>query len=163
MTTLTSRAEPAAKARRRLITIRPWQRQWLWWMTYLCIGSGIGIFILKYLIEQDPFSMWNHPSQPWIIALHLITSPILILVIGSLMVFHVIPHFRERDHFWSGNLALASFAVYSITGMFLFFLFPEEVIFWIKWIHTVSGIMFLPILGYHWWVRYEPKNNRVKR
>ena len=121
MTIFSSSATQAANDRRRLITVRPWQRQWLWWMTYLCIGSGIGIWIVKYAIEQDPFSMWNHPSQPWLIAVHEITSPILIFVIGSLMIFHVIPHFRERDHFWSGNLALATFAVYSVTGMFLFF------------------------------------------
>ena len=73
------------------------------------------------------------------------------------MIFHVIPHFRERDHFWTGNLALAMFLIYSITGLFLFFLFPEEVINWTKWLHTISGFVFFPIIGYHWWTRYLRK------
>jgi hypothetical protein len=152
----------AAKPRRRLLTIRVWQRKWLWWMTYLCIGSGVGIFIVKHAIEQDPFSMWNHPSQPWLVAAHLVTSPILIFVIGSLMLFHVIPHFRERDHFWSGVLLLVAFGLYSITGMFLFFLFPDEVLFWIKWTHIVSGFVSFPLMAYHWWVRHEPKKVKAK-
>lgn len=159
MTALSTRDSKGGKPRRRLISIRPWQRKWLWWMVYLCIGSGVGIFYLKYFVEKDFFSIWVHPTHPWFIAIHLITSPILIFVVGALMLFHIIPNFRERDHFWSGNFALATFLIYSITGMFLFFLFPEEVIVWLKWTHTISGFVFFPILAYHWWTRHEPKKS----
>ena len=204
-----------ALQRIRTITIRPWQRKWLWWMTYLCIGSGVGIFYLKFFVEKDYFSVWIHPTHPWLVAIHLITSPILIFAVGSLMLFHVIPHSRgyrlirsgvwvvviltiyaiigvlllrlvsepvavilflglvavslavwhllpysrPRRHFWSGVWLLVTFAIYATTGMFLFFLFPEEVIDWMKRIHTVSGFVFYPFIGYHWWVRNEPHRN----
>jgi uncharacterized membrane protein YhdT len=70
--------------------------KWLVWVTSALSGfTGVGYFWTKYLVQNtDPFSVLNHPLQPWFLKAHIIISPFLLIALGSILVRHIWKHFR---------------------------------------------------------------------
>ena len=70
--------------------------KWLIWTASVLTGvTGIGYFFIKYLMESsDPFSVVNHPLEPWFLKAHILLSPLLLVGVGSIMVRHLWKHFR---------------------------------------------------------------------
>lgn len=72
--------------------------KWSVWITSILTGlTGVGFFFIKYMMESsDPFSVLNHPLEPWFLKAHIILSPFLLVAVGSILVRHVWRHFRMR-------------------------------------------------------------------
>ena len=72
--------------------------KWLVWVASVLTGvTGIGYFWAKYLVQSsDPFSVLNHPLEPWFLKGHILFSPLLLLAGGSIMVRHVWKHYQLR-------------------------------------------------------------------
>jgi len=70
--------------------------KWFVWVASVLTGlTGVGYFYTKYLIENaDPFSVVNHPLEPWLLKGHILVSPLLVLAFGSIFVRHVWRHYR---------------------------------------------------------------------
>ncbi len=70
--------------------------KWSVWVTSVLTGiTGVGYFWAKYLVQSsDPFSVVNHPLEPWLLKSHILVSPLLLLAVGSILVRHVWKHFR---------------------------------------------------------------------
>lgn len=70
--------------------------KWSVWVTSVLSGfTGGGYFWTKYLVQNtDPFSVLNHPLQPWFLKAHIIISPFLLIALGSILVRHIWKHFR---------------------------------------------------------------------
>lgn len=67
----------------------------VWVSSALVGGTGVGYFWARYMVENpDPFSALNHPLEPWFLKAHILTSPLLVLALGSILVRHVWKHFR---------------------------------------------------------------------
>lgn len=70
--------------------------KWSVWVTSILAGiTGVGYFWTKYLAQSDdPFSVVNHPLEPWLLKAHIVLSPFLLFAVGSIFVRHVWKHVR---------------------------------------------------------------------
>jgi len=59
-------------------------------------GTGLVYAWMRYLAEPvDEFALVNHPWEPEVQALHLITAPLLVFAAGWIWSGHVLRHWRK--------------------------------------------------------------------
>jgi hypothetical protein len=64
--------------------------------TLLVGGTGLVYAWMKYLMEaSDPFAVVNHPLQPTVQHLHVLTAPLLVFGVGIIWREHIWKHFRR--------------------------------------------------------------------
>ena len=60
-------------------------------------GTGIVFAIMKYLLEPaDEWAVVNHPWQPHVQHLHVLTAPLLVFVGGLFWKNHVLRRYRDN-------------------------------------------------------------------
>ena len=99
-----------------------WEKWTLHVLTMVVTATGIGFFVMKYLMEsQDPFAVINHPLQPWLLSLHILTAAPFVLVGGIVFRSHVAGKLGRRGgpNRRSGWLAFLSFPVMVLSGYLL--------------------------------------------
>lgn len=71
--------------------------RWAIWVTSgATVLTGIGYFVLRYLIStDDPFAVVNHPLEPVFLKAHVLVSPTLLYAVGLISIRHVWRHFRS--------------------------------------------------------------------
>lgn len=58
-------------------------------------GTGLVYAWMRYLAEPaDEFALVNHPWQPEVQALHVVTAPLLVFAAGWIWSAHVLRHWR---------------------------------------------------------------------
>lgn len=72
--------------------------RWAIWITAgLTTVSGLGLIWTKYFVQtEDPWSVINHPLEPWFLKAHIITAPLLIFAIGLIFAQHIWRHYRAN-------------------------------------------------------------------
>jgi hypothetical protein len=71
------------------------ERYFVWGSTAAVSVSGFGYAAVKYLVQPtDPFAVVNHPLQPVLLKLHVLTAPIFVFAVGLIAMRHIWPHFR---------------------------------------------------------------------
>jgi hypothetical protein len=65
---------------------------------------------MKYLLPEpdDPFTLVNHPWQPFALHLHVLAGPLFLLAVGMILRGHILARLvqrRRRPGRWSGLLA----------------------------------------------------------
>jgi len=88
-------------------------------VTAIVSVSGLTFLWMKYaLVNDDPFSVVNHPLQPLMLNLHVLTAPLLVFLFGLVFESHIQkklkagPPLNRR----SGLIALVTFAVMTLSG-----------------------------------------------
>lgn len=72
------------------------ERWSVWVSAVLVTVSGAGLLWAKYFVyNDDPWSLINHPLQPWFLKAHILTAPLLIAALGQIAIRHVWRHFRS--------------------------------------------------------------------
>lgn len=72
------------------------ERWSIWISAVLVTVTGAGLLWAKYFVaNDDPWSVINHPLQPWFLKTHILTAPLLIAALGQIAVRHVWRHFRS--------------------------------------------------------------------
>lgn len=72
------------------------ERWSVWVSTILVAVSGAGLLWVKYFVHNDdPWSVINHPLQPWFLKAHILTAPLLIAALGQIALRHVWRHFHS--------------------------------------------------------------------
>lgn len=67
--------------------------------TLLVGGTGLVYAWMRYLLEpSDPFAVVNHPFQPTVQHLHVLTAPLLVFGIGIIWREHIWKHYRRGVH-----------------------------------------------------------------
>lgn len=62
----------------------------------LVAGTGAVYGWMRYLATSpDPFAVVNHPWQPHLLHLHVVTAPLLVFAVGLVWREHVWKHFRN--------------------------------------------------------------------
>ena len=130
--------------------------KWSVWVTSALSGfTGGAYFWTKYFVQNtDPFSVINHPLQPWFLKAHIISSPFLLIALGSILVRHIWKHFRlgallgRRSGLTTalvflpmvvsgyfiqsvthpGRLAVLAFSHMALSGLYLAGLFVHQVV-----------------------------------
>ncbi|MGQ0813057.1 MAG: hypothetical protein ACT4O1_01145 [Gemmatimonadota bacterium] len=71
--------------------------KWLVWGSTVAVTvTGTALGVMKYMMAPtDTFAVVNHPLQPLVLKLHIITAPFLIFGIGMITMRHIWPHFRS--------------------------------------------------------------------
>lgn len=73
-----------------------WERRGLHGLVTVVSLSGAVYFWLKYGLEPvDPFAVINHPWQPVLLDLHLLSAPILLVWLGAVWRNHVTQKLRK--------------------------------------------------------------------
>lgn len=66
------------------------ERNWLHLSAGLAGATGIVYAVMRYLLEpSEPFAVVNHPWQPHVQHLHVLTAPLLVFGIGLIWIDHV--------------------------------------------------------------------------
>ena len=59
--------------------------------TAIVAASGVVYGYMKYLMStDDPFSVVNHPLQPWMLDLHVLSAPALLFALGLIAQQHIL-------------------------------------------------------------------------
>ncbi len=75
------------------------ERWSVWVSAALTTITGIGLFWTKYFLEaSDPWSVVNHPLQPWLLKAHIVTAPLLVFALGLIALRHIWKHFLNGVH-----------------------------------------------------------------
>lgn len=74
----------------------PFERWSVWVTSLLTTLTGLVYLWMKYFLETtDPWSVVNHPLQPVVLKLHIVTAPLLVFAVGVITTRHVWRHFRS--------------------------------------------------------------------
>lgn len=75
------------------VSVSSFERWGLWLTTGATALTGIGLFWTKYLIRNDdPWTVINHPLQPWLLKAHILVVPALVFFLGLIATRHIWPH-----------------------------------------------------------------------
>lgn len=125
--------------------MRPWERR-MFNLSALVVGvTGLAYFWMKYAMEtDDPFALVNHPWQTTMLALHVVASPVMVLVFGIVLNSHIMRKlgaYRAPTR-KSGLVSLATFAAMVVSGYLLQVTSSEAWLRALVVVHIASGIGF---------------------
>lgn len=84
--------------------------------------TGLAYFVMKYLLAtDDPFAVVNHPWEPTMLALHVVSAPVLILLFGIVLRSHILKKLvsKYQPDRRTGWISLLSFAGMALSGYLL--------------------------------------------
>src|SRR5262245_59437591 len=124
--------------------------RWQAWYTHLvtiAVGlSGVAYFVMKYAMKtDDPFSVINHPWQPYALDVHVFVAPLLLFAFGMLFDSHIQKQLKmgRSVNRRSGYISIVTFAVMTLSGYALQVSAMAEVSRAALIIHVVSSGIFL--------------------
>lgn len=109
------------------------------------ILSGVGFLWAKYFVQpSDPFSVVNHPLEPWLLKAHVLSAPILVFALGLIAVRHVFVHIRRgvRTARPSGLLLVATIPPMVLSGYLLQVASGPTFLQVLVWTHIASSVLF---------------------
>lgn len=70
--------------------------KYLVWSSTAAVSATGGVYAwMKYLMTPtDEWAVINHPLQPLVLKLHILTAPFLVFAVGVILMRHIWPHFR---------------------------------------------------------------------
>ena len=118
----------------------------------LVVGTGIDYAGMKYMMESaDEWAVVNHPWQPHVQHLHVITAPLLVFAGGLIWKHHVLA--RLRDNGSDGRLTGLGLAVQFVPMVMSGYLIQISVseIWRSVWvgIHLVSSALWIVMAVAH--------------
>jgi hypothetical protein len=138
--------------------MKPWQRRAFNALAAIVSVTGAVYFWMKYMLpSDDPLAVVNHPLQPLMLDLHVLSGPGLLLMFGIVFNAHVASKLARRIPLRrSGLTALGTFATMAATGYLLQVVVSEQLRLIVLWLHLGSGAVFVASYGFHLVVAYRP-------
>lgn len=113
--------------------------------TFVLSATGLIYAAMHYLMKPvDPFSVVNHPWEPFMIAAHIVIAPVLVLAVGLIAHSHILWKLENGAQIarWSGIFLMPLFAIMVVSGYLLQVItgtgHPAVV-----WVHLISGTLWL--------------------
>lgn len=117
----------------------------VWGSTATVTVTGVAYGCMKYLLQPaDAFAIVNHPWQPFMLKLHIVSAPVLIFGIGMILMRHIWPHFRaglkrgRRSGISSGLITIPLIA----TGYAIQVMTSASWLTFVGYVHFGLGIVF---------------------
>ena len=132
--------------------MKRWERWTFNSVTLVVAVTGFAYLWMKYaLVQQDPFAIVNHPWETAMLNLHVIASPVFILVFGIIFNSHVMKKFRATGlpNRRSGYTSLGTFAVMVLSGYLLQINSDERWLQALVILHIGSGVVFSVVYAAH--------------
>lgn len=117
----------------------------VWGSSAAVTSTGVVYGWMKYLLKPaEPWAVINHPLQPLVLKIHIITAPILIFGIGMITMRHIWPHFRGRlaRGRKSGISSVLFAAPMIVTGYALQALSSERWLSVVGYVHLAVGVLY---------------------
>jgi len=114
--------------------------------------SGIVYFWMKYLMKNDdPFSVLNHPWQPGVFSLHVISAPALVFVVGLAVQSHIRAKLTSggRSNRRSGVASMLTLPLMIVSGYFLQVVVSPFLTQVMLVLHLSSATVFVATYGAH--------------
>ena len=108
--------------------------------------SGLLHAAMKYLLEPaDPYSVVNHPLQPWMLAAHVVVAPFALFAVGIIVKDHIWAESRRPvvRHRHSGRATFATLALCAVSGVLLQVTTREGLRLALAWTHLGTGGLYL--------------------
>ena len=128
------------------------ERWALWLTTVATAGTGTAYMWMKYFMEPlDEWAVINHPLEPLMLKLHIVSAPVLVFVFGAVLARHVIPQLRndKRPMSKSGLLVASGIAPMVLTGYLIQVVTHEPALKMLAATHIALGVTYVVILGVH--------------
>ncbi len=128
------------------------ERWCLWLGSAATAVTGVALLWMKYVLEpMGPWSVINHPLQPWILKLHILVAPLLVFALGVITLRHVWEHIRLRVRrgYKTGMTAGVMAISMVLTGYLVQVVTSEP---WLRVValgHIVAGLIYVVGLVAH--------------
>ena len=139
--------------------------RWSVWSTSTATAvTGFVYLWMKYLMTPvDPWSVINHPLQPWVLKAHILVAPLLVFSVGMVALKHIWRHLRNArptarrtgitTALVLGPMVISGYLIQSVTG--------ESVLRVIALVHIVTGSVYaLGLLAHQLVVRRVVTDSR---
>lgn len=120
--------------------------KWVVWIgSILVVLTGTIYLWMKYLLPApDGFAIVNHPLQPLVLKLHILTAPILVLGLGSIALRHTWRQFTAGTR--QGRISGVTTALVVLpmiaTGYLVQAITGEGPLRVIAWLHIGTGVVY---------------------
>jgi len=132
--------------------VKRWERWSFNGLSLVVAATGFVYLWMRYVMEApDPFAVVNHPWQSAMLNLHVIASPLLILVFGIVFNSHVMKKLRATrlPNRRSGYVSLGTFALMVLSGYLLQTTADEGWLQALVVVHVASGALFTLVYAAH--------------
>ena len=131
--------------------MKTWQRHAFNVLSAAVTVTGVLYFWMKnMLVSTDPLAVVNHPLQPLMVDLHVVSGPALLVMFGVVFSAHIASKLAQRVPLRrSGVASLATFLIMAPTGYLLQVSVNEYVRLAVLWLHIGSGLVFATSYGVH--------------
>lgn len=118
----------------------------------LVTATGLVYLGMKYLLESaDPFAVVNHPWQPAVLKLHILTAPLLVFGFGLIAVRHVLAHWLAGvSHARRSGIAAALTVLPMVLSGYLVQAIVDAR--WLSvatWVHVATGVVYGAAFALH--------------
>ena len=130
-----------------------WFEKWSVWSTTTVVSvTGVVYFWMKYFMQPiEPWAVINHPWQPWVLKLHIVSAPLLVFALGLITLRHIWEHFRSRVRWGrkSGIITAAVAGPMILTGYLIQSITHEGWLTVMAISHITLGLLFGVGLALH--------------
>jgi hypothetical protein len=112
--------------------------------TFVLTLTGVLYAIMHYLIQsKDPFSVVNHPWEPYMLTAHILTAPLLILIIGAILHSHILYKLQTRARIArQSGIVLIFLFLFMVSSGYLLQVITGEFRKSLVWIHLGTGLLW---------------------
>lgn len=135
------------------MTMTSFERWSVWLTTFGTLVTGLVYWWMKDLMTgTDPWSVVNHPLQPWVLKAHILIAPFLVFSVGLITSRHIWRHYRMGvgKGRRTGLIAASTFGALVVSGYVLQVLTAETLLRVIGWTHLGLGIVYSVGVAAHW-------------
>lgn len=133
--------------------MNPFERWSVWVTTAGTLITGLVYWWMKEMLTSvDPWTVINHPLQPWMLKAHILIAPLQVFSVGLITSRHIWRHYRAgvgRGR-RTGILAAVSFVVLVLSGYVLQVITAEGLLRVLAWAHLGLGVVYSLGVAVHW-------------
>lgn len=135
------------------MTMTRFERWSVWLTTAGTLITGVVYWWMKdVMTTTDPWSVINHPLQPWVLKAHILIAPFMVFSVGLITSRHIWRHYRMGvgKGRKTGLTAALSFVVLVVSGYILQVVTAETLLRVLGWVHLGLGIVYSVGVAAHW-------------
>lgn len=135
------------------MTMTPFERWSVWLTTAGTLVTGVAYWWMKDVMTgTDPWSVINHPLQPWMLKAHILIAPLMVFSVGLITSRHVWRHYRMGvgKGRKTGLVSALTFGVVVLSGYLLQVLTAETLLRALGWLHLGLGVVYSVSVAAHW-------------
>jgi len=121
-------------------------------MALVFVSGAAWAWLHHFARHAGEFGESTHPAELWMQRLHGASAMLALILLGTLLVFHIPLAWRARRNRRTGSSLFGVFAFLIGTGYALYYSGNETLRAWISWSHLWVGLALPLFISLHvWW------------